>query len=137
MTGYRQSQTSSSGGNPVASMTKGQAIMSVPHRSATHLPETRPTGRGLGTHSLWRHTPQSAVTPQVLAAVLLIWLGVLLGAVWATQALQPKLRRQAEERRQLNEEWSAVRTARRQHSECPHCGASIRPGLVRGGGPTE
>jgi hypothetical protein len=50
----------------------------------------------------------------VLNAVLLVCLGVLLGATWTIQALQPKLRRQTEERRRLNEEWTAVRIARRQ-----------------------
>ncbi len=72
----------------------------------------------------WR-TPQRVVTTQVLAGVLLVCLGLLLGATWTTQALQPKLRRQAEERRLLNEEWSAVRTARRQRGKCPHCGCPL------------
>ncbi|PZS37744.1 MAG: hypothetical protein DLM62_17555 [Pseudonocardiales bacterium] len=65
------------------------------------------------------------MTVQVLTAVLLVCLGVLLGAIWTIQALQPKLRRQAEQRRRLNEEWSAVRTARRQRRECPRCGALL------------
>ncbi|HEV7450860.1 MAG TPA: hypothetical protein VGO16_05635 [Pseudonocardiaceae bacterium] len=56
-----------------------------------------------------------------MAAVLLVCLGLLLGGTWTIQAVQPKLRRQAEERRRLNEEWSAVRTARRQRGECPLC----------------
>jgi hypothetical protein len=50
---------------------------------------------------------------------------VLLGATWTIQALQPKLRRQAEERRRLNEQWSAVRIARRQRRECPRCGSPL------------
>jgi hypothetical protein len=62
---------------------------------------------------------------QVLGAVLLICLGMLLGCSWTIQALQPKLRRQAEERRRLNEEWSAVRTARRQWSRCPRCASPL------------
>jgi hypothetical protein len=62
------------------------------------------------------------VTVQVLSAVLLVCLGVLFGATWTIQVLQPKLRRQAEQRRRLNEEWSAVRAARRQRRECPRCG---------------
>ena len=61
------------------------------------------------------------MTGQVLGAVALISLGLLLGATWTTQALQPTLRRRAEERRRLNEEWSAVRTARRQRGTCPRC----------------
>jgi hypothetical protein len=65
------------------------------------------------------------VTVQVLSAILLVCLGVLLGATWTIQVLQPKLRRQAEQRRRLNEEWSAVRAARRQRQECPRCGALL------------
>jgi hypothetical protein len=64
------------------------------------------------------------VTLQVLIGVLLICLGLLLGSTWTIQALQPKLRRQAEERRRLNEEWLAVHTARRHRGECPRCGCS-------------
>lgn len=62
------------------------------------------------------------MTLQVMSGVLMLCLGVLLGTAWTTQAAQPKLRRQAEERRRLNEEWSAVRAANRQRSECPRCG---------------
>jgi hypothetical protein len=62
---------------------------------------------------------------EVLGGVLLVCLGMLLGTSWTVQALQPKLRRQAQERRRLNEEWSAVRTARRQWVECPHCGSPL------------
>jgi hypothetical protein len=62
------------------------------------------------------------VTVQVLSAILLVCLGVLLGATWTIQISQPKLRRQAEQRRRLNEEWSAVRAARRQRRKCPRCG---------------
>jgi uncharacterized paraquat-inducible protein A len=61
----------------------------------------------------------------VLGAILLVLLGLLLGATWTTQAVQPKLRRQAEERRRLNEEWLAVRSARRQQSACPRCGSPL------------
>ncbi|HZA15644.1 MAG TPA: hypothetical protein VE645_01895 [Pseudonocardiaceae bacterium] len=60
-----------------------------------------------------------------LGAVLLVCLGLLLGTSWTTQALQPKLRHQAEERRRLNEEWSAVRTARRQRGKCPRCDSAL------------
>ncbi|HEX4099179.1 MAG: hypothetical protein WA731_21195 [Pseudonocardiaceae bacterium] len=60
-----------------------------------------------------------------LSAILLVGLGLLLGATWTTQALRPNLRRQAEERRRLNEEWSAVRTARRQRGQCPRCASPL------------
>jgi hypothetical protein len=53
------------------------------------------------------------VSLQVLIGALLICFGILLGTAWTTQILQPKLRRQAEERRRLNQEWVAVRTATR------------------------
>ena len=59
------------------------------------------------------------------SAVLLMCLGLLLGGSWTTQALQFRLRQQAEERRRLNEEWSAVRTARRQRGECRRCGSPL------------
>ncbi|MGH3814377.1 MAG: hypothetical protein ACRDUV_18315 [Pseudonocardiaceae bacterium] len=63
------------------------------------------------------------MTTQVvlLSSALLLCLGLLLGASWITQAVQPKLRRQTEERRRLNAEWAAVRIARRQGGECPRC----------------
>jgi hypothetical protein len=78
-----------------------------------------------GSETSWRNTPRSTVTLEVLSAVLLICLGLLLGTSWTVQALQPKLRRQAEERRRLNEEWSAVRAARRRQCECPRCGSPL------------
>ena len=62
---------------------------------------------------------------QVLSGVLLVCIGLLLGGTWTTQALQPRLRRQAEERRRLNEEWLAIRTAHRQRGECPRCGSPL------------
>jgi hypothetical protein len=65
------------------------------------------------------------VTVQVLGAILLVCLGVLFGATWTIQMLQPRLRRQAGQRRRLNEEWSAVRAARRQQRECPRCGTLL------------
>jgi cell division protein FtsL len=64
---------------------------------------------------------QATASLQVVVAALLVCFGLLLGASWTTQALQSRLRQQAEERRRLNEEWSAVRTARRQRGECPRC----------------
>lgn len=65
------------------------------------------------------------MTIEVLGAVLLLCLGLLLGSSWTIQAVQPKLHHQAEERRRLNEEWSAVHTARRQRSQCPRCGSPL------------
>jgi hypothetical protein len=69
--------------------------------------------------------PQCMVTLIVLCAVLLVCLGLLLGATWTVQAMQPKLRRQAEERRKLNEEWSEVRAARRRRNVCPRCASQL------------
>ncbi|MDQ4092431.1 MAG: hypothetical protein M3143_03135 [Actinomycetota bacterium] len=65
------------------------------------------------------------MTIEVLVAILLVCLGILLGTTWTTEALQPKLRRQAQERRRLNEEWSAVRTARWQRGTCPRCASLL------------
>ncbi|MGH3784922.1 MAG: hypothetical protein ACRDRO_31005 [Pseudonocardiaceae bacterium] len=65
------------------------------------------------------------MTVQVLSAVLLVCLGLLLGSSWTIQAVQPRLYQQAEERRRLNEEWSAVRAARRQRGRCPRCGSAL------------
>jgi hypothetical protein len=61
----------------------------------------------------------------LLGAALLVCLGVPLGATWTTQALQPKLRQQAEERRRLNDEWLAVRNARQHLRRCPYCAMPI------------
>jgi hypothetical protein len=80
---------------------------------------------GPESETSWRHVPQNRVTIQALGAVLLVCLGLLLGATWTTQALQPSLRRRAEERHRLNEEWSAVRTAQRQRGKCPRCGSLL------------
>jgi hypothetical protein len=65
------------------------------------------------------------VTIQFLGGLILLCLGLLLGTSWTIQAVQPKLRRQAEERRRLNEEWLAVRAARQQQDECPLCAISL------------
>ncbi|MGH8605416.1 MAG: hypothetical protein ACREXR_22290, partial [Gammaproteobacteria bacterium] len=54
-----------------------------------------------------------------------VCLGVLLGTTWTTQVTQSQLRRQAEERRRLNEEWAAIRTVRRQQTECPRCASPL------------
>ncbi len=75
----------------------------------------------------WRSAPQCTVALIVLSAVLLVCLGLLLGATWTVQALHRKLRRQAEERRRLNEEWLAIRTAQQHRTRCPRC-ASPLPG---------
>jgi hypothetical protein len=73
--------------------------------------------------NLRRNAPQSMVI--LVVTILLVCLGLLLGASWTTQALQPKLRHQAEERRRLNEEWQAIRDARRQRDECPRCASPL------------
>jgi cell division protein FtsL len=65
------------------------------------------------------------VTVQVLTAVLLVCLGVLLGTSWTTQLLESTLRRRAEERRRLNQEWLAVREARQRWTKCPRCGMRL------------
>ena len=62
----------------------------------------------------------------VLGGLLLACLGVLIGASWATQATQSKLRRLAKERRRLNEEWAAIRAVRRQQTECFRCASPLR-----------
>ena len=59
-----------------------------------------------------------------LAALLVIF-GLLLGSAWTMQALQPKLRHQAEERRRLNEQWAEVRAARRRRGRCPRCAVTL------------
>jgi hypothetical protein len=79
------------------------------------------------------------VTPQVLVELLLVCLGVPLGATWTDQALQSKRRRLDEERRWLDEErrwldeerrWldeerAAVHAIRRQWGRCPRCRAAL------------
>ena len=70
------------------------------------------------------------MTLQLAGIVLLacLSLGVLLGMTWAVQALQPDLRRQAEERRRLNAQWQDVREAGKRAGpvRCPRCGARLR-----------
>lgn len=61
----------------------------------------------------------------LLGAALLVLLGLLLGWAWTNQALQPKLHKQAEERRRLNAEWTAIRTARKRQGECPRCASPL------------
>ena len=64
-----------------------------------------------GSETSWRDAPNTGMPLQVLGWVLLVYFGLLLGATWTIQALQPKLRRQIGERRSLNEEWLAARSA--------------------------
>lgn len=58
----------------------------------------------------------------IVAAVVLVGVGALLGATCTGRILQPRLRRraaqQAEERRMLTKEWAAIRL---QQGECPRC----------------
>lgn len=61
----------------------------------------------------------------MLGGVLLVCFGLLLGATWTIQASQPKLRRQAEERRVLNDEWAALHIVRQQLNVCPRCGIPL------------
>ena len=58
-------------------------------------------------------------------AALLVMFGLLLGTTWTIQALQPKLRQQAEERRRLNEQWAAVRAVRQRQGRCPRCATPL------------
>jgi ABC-type nickel/cobalt efflux system permease component RcnA len=74
--------------------------------------------------NLRRNAPLTMVI--ITAAGLLICLGLLLGASWTRQALQADYRHRAEQRRQLTEEWQALRTARH-HNHCPHCTSPLSP----------
>ncbi|MGH3796430.1 MAG: hypothetical protein ACRDSP_16240 [Pseudonocardiaceae bacterium] len=53
----------------------------------------------------------------VVSAILLVCLGLLLGAAWTTQALQLKFREYAKERRRLDEEWRAMLATRSQWAQ--------------------
>lgn len=108
---------------------KGKANVGISSERDTS-PRVSALGPSPGRETSWRDTPQCTVTREVcgwilLGAALLVLLGLLLGWAWTNQALQPKLRKQAEERRRLNEEWRAVRTARRQQGECPRCASPL------------
>ena len=72
-------------------------------------------GSWASSDTSWRNAPRNTVITQLLllCAILLFCLGLLLGSSWTLQAVQLKLRRQAEERRKLDEEWSALRKVRR------------------------
>ncbi len=91
-------------------------------------PQRTARGPRPGSDTSWRTPPPSRVT---LQAVLLIGglgtcLGLLLGTTWTVQAFQPRLgRRAAEERRKLNDEWLAVRAARRQQVRCSRCAGPL------------
>lgn len=61
----------------------------------------------------------------MLVGLLLVFLGLLLGTTWTSRATQSQIRRQAEERRRLNEEWAAIRAAQRQQTECLRCGGLL------------
>ena len=58
----------------------------------------------------------------VVAAVLLVCIGALLGATCTARILHPRLHQratqQAEERRMLAKEWAAISS---QRGECPRC----------------
>jgi hypothetical protein len=58
----------------------------------------------------------------VVAAVVLICIGALLGATWSRRLLERRLHQeanqQAEERRMLAKEWAAIHERR---GQCPHC----------------
>lgn len=93
-------------------------------------PRASALGPQPGRETSWRGIPPIRVTRQVLgwvllAAALLVLLGLLLGWSWTNQALQPKLRQQAEERRRLNAEWLEIRSTRQQHAECPRCASPL------------
>lgn len=62
---------------------------------------------------------------QALGGALLVLVGLLLGTTWTIRTLQPRLRRQAAERRRLNDEWLAVSSARHLRGECPRCAAPL------------
>lgn len=69
------------------------------------------------------------MTVQTAGLIVLacLFIGMLLGTAWTVQAVQPNLRRQAEERRQINAEWQAVRDAAQSvhFARCPRCGCRL------------
>ena len=103
---------------------EGDHVSIAPERGTP--PRSPARGPWPGGATSRRNIPRSAVTWQTLGwilpvAALLVCLGLLLGSTWTTQALQPRLRRHAEERRRLNEDWLAIRSTRRRGEKCPHC----------------
>jgi hypothetical protein len=141
----RSLEVSSDVTQPVGEKKASNHVDISPERDAPPRSTDRELQRGSPTS--WRITPQSAMTLQVLSGVLLVCLGLLLGMTWTIQALQARLRRQAQERRRLNEEWlaireewSMIRTTRHQLAKCPRCiGMSTATGSdgdgALGGGP--
>lgn len=73
--------------------------------------------------NLRRDAPQTMMI--IVVAALLISLGLLLGSSWTNQFLQSRFSRQAEERRRLNEEWSAIHAARQQQRESSRCASAM------------
>lgn len=71
------------------------------------------------------------LTYLLIAAVLLIGLGILVGSSWTQQALDRRFRQNAAERRALNEEWRAVRELRAElaaHDRAARSGQGCGPG---------
>lgn len=89
------------------------------------LPRGPSPGPRSGNPTSRRNIPPSMVNIAIAAATLLC-IGALLGAIWTSQVLQSRLRRQAdeqaEERRTLAKEWAAVHRPR---GECPHCSTPL------------
>ena len=98
------------------------------------LPRGPPGGPRSGDRTSRRNSPQSTVTIEAAGLLLLICVGfgMLIGTAWTVQALQPKLHRQADERRKLNAEWQAVRQAQHVNRliRCPRCGYPLSRGAV-------
>jgi cell division protein FtsL len=66
------------------------------------------------------------ITVMLVGVLLAVCVGALVGSTWTTQALEGSFRRHAAERRQLNEEWSALDAQRDQHRWCPRCDGALR-----------
>jgi hypothetical protein len=116
------------GQNDSADVTSARAAPSNPPWPHGPLEHGTPLGSEAsrpqpGSATTWRYTPPRAVTPDwiLLIAGLAVCLGLLLGTTWTIMLMQPRLRRQAEDRHRLNKEWLAVRTARQQQRRCPYC----------------
>jgi hypothetical protein len=74
--------------------------------------------------NLRRNAPLTMVI--ITSAGLLICLGLLLGGSWTRQALRADYRLRAEQRRQLSEQWQALRAAHH-HNRCPRCTSPLSP----------
>lgn len=57
----------------------------------------------------------------VVAAVVLICLGGLIGATWTTQVMGTVSRRHATERKNLNDGWRALQDAKQSDGDPVHC----------------